>query len=185
MEFHPQKIRDVIVVESDVYKDDRGFFRELFQQKKYDRGGIDRRFTQDNHSRSKQGVLRGLHYQLRRPQAKLVTAISGRIYDVAVDIRRGSPTFSQWVGVELSPDGPYQEIFVPEGFAHGFCVLSETADVMYKCSDYYEPGDERGILWSDHALGIDWPMRDPLLSAKDATLPELGNVNADRLPVYA
>jgi len=184
MEFHKQKIPEVITITMDQYKDDRGFFREIFQQERYTGGGIDRRFVQDNHSRSKRGVLRGLHYQLHRPQAKYLTAINGRIYDVAVDIRRGSPTYAHYVGVELSPDGPFQAIFIPEGFAHGFCVLSETADVMYKCSDYFDPKDDRGILWSDPSIDIDWPVSAPSLSSKDAGHPRLDDVKPELLPVY-
>ncbi|MGA1796231.1 MAG: dTDP-4-dehydrorhamnose 3,5-epimerase [bacterium] len=174
MKFTPTEIPGVVVVEPEVFEDARGLFMETFHRKKYASGGIDRAFVQDNYSLSVQGTLRGLHYQFPRPQAKLVYVLSGEIYDVAVDIRRDSPTFRQWVGITLSAENRRQ-FFVPEGFAHGFCVVSETARVLYKCTDFYHPEYDRGILWSDPSLAIRWPIREPLLSAKDAGLPMLEN----------
>lgn len=173
----------VLILEPKAFHDSRGFFIEAFHQKKYAGIGIDRVFVQDNRSHSIRDTLRGLHYQLRHPQAKLVFAISGEIYDVAVDIRKGSPAFGQSVGVKLSGKNGRQ-IYVPEGFAHGFCVLSETADVMYKCTDFYTPGDEYGILWSDPALGIEWPVEHPLLSEKDSKCPKLSDAPGSDLPDY-
>ncbi len=177
------ELAGVLVVEPVVYGDNRGFFLETFNQKRYAEAGLDRQFVQDNHSRSSRGVLRGLHYQLNHPQGKLVMAIKGEIFDVAVDIRRGSPTFGKWVGVNLSEEN-HKQIFVPEGFAHGFCVVSETADVVYKCTDVFIPGDDHGILWSDETIGIDWPTDEPGLSEKDAENPRLAEVGSDLLPVY-
>jgi dTDP-4-dehydrorhamnose 3,5-epimerase len=165
-------IPDVIVCERKVFRDSRGIFSELYRRQDYCAGGIDCEFVQDNHSRSVKGVLRGLHYQLRHPQAKLVTVVSGAVYDVAVDIRRGSPTFSKWVGVELSEDNG-RELYMPAGFAHGFCVLSERVEMIYRCTDYYRPDDDRGILWSDPDVGVKWPVVDPILSERDRNLPTL------------
>ena len=173
----------VLLIEPDVFKDSRGFFMETYHREKYSREGIDRIFVQDNHSHSKRGVLRGMHYQLHHPQGKLVYVITGEIFDVAVDIRSGSPTFGKWEGIYLSAENERQ-IFVPEGFAHGFCVLSENADVLYKCTDFYNPHDELGILWSDPTIGIDWPVETPVLSGKDSQYPELKEVSRDFLPSY-
>ena len=153
-----------------MFRDARGFFLETFHAGKYREGGIPYHFVQDNHSRSLRGTLRGLHAQRLRPQGKLVRAIRGEIFDVAVDIRKGSPTFGKWMGATLSAEN-FLQIFVPPGFAHGFCVLSEMAEVEYKCTDFYDGADEIGLLWS--SAGIDWPLKDPLLSAKDAALPRL------------
>jgi dTDP-4-dehydrorhamnose 3,5-epimerase len=155
---------------------------ESWHRKKFAELGLDVDFVQDNHSRSAKGVLRGLHYQLQRPQGKLVRVVSGAVFDVAVDIRKGSPTFGHWVGAELSEDNQHQ-LYVPPGFAHGFCVLSERADFLYKCTDYYVPGDEYGIRWDDPAIGIDWPGRDFVLSAKDAGNRCLADMDA-LLPDY-
>ena len=173
----------VLLIEPDVFKDERGFFLETFHQKKYADGKIVKSFVQDNWSHSTSKVLRGLHYQLRNPQAKLVYVITGEIFDVAVDIRRGSPTFGKWEGVYLSSENKRQ-IFVPEGFAHGFCVLSETADVLYKCSDFYNPDDEFGILWSDPTIGIEWPVKEPILSSKDSQYSRLSDTADNVLPVF-
>jgi dTDP-4-dehydrorhamnose 3,5-epimerase len=159
-----------MVVEPDVFRDERGFFLETFHAGKYRQGGIPYQFVQDNHSLSRRGTLRGLHAQRLRPQGKLVRAISGEIFDVAVDIRKGSPTFGKWMGATLSAEN-FRQIFVPPGFAHGFCVLSETAEVEYKCTDFYDGSDEIGLLWN--SAGINWPLKEPLLSAKDAALPRL------------
>jgi dTDP-4-dehydrorhamnose 3,5-epimerase len=163
-------IADVLIIEPRVFGDARGFFFESFNQKAFDEAvGSPVEFVQDNHSRSSRGVLRGLHYQLQQPQGKLVRVTRGSVFDVAVDIRRASPTFGQWVGTELSEEN-HRQFWVPAGFAHGFLVLSETADFLYKTTEYYAPAHERCIAWDDPAIGIDWPALDiaPKLSAKDA-----------------
>jgi len=172
LRFLPSELPDVVLVEPDVFRDARGFFLETFHADKYRKGGIEGPFVQDNHSRSARGTLRGLHAQLRRPQGKLVRAVRGEIFDVAVDIRRRSPTFGKWVSTVLSEEN-FRQIFVPPGFAHGFCVLSEMAEIEYKCTDFYFRDDEIGIRWDDPALGVPWPIREPLLSPKDAALPLL------------
>lgn len=172
----------VLVFEPDVFSDQRGFFLETYHQQRYQEAGIAEAFVQDNHSHSSQGTLRGLHYQLRHPQGKLVRVCSGEVFDVAVDIRRGSPHFGQWYGEYLSAKNNKQ-LYVPPGFAHGFCVLSQTADFMYKCTDFYDPTDERGVAWDDQNLGINWPINAPILSTKDAALPKLSELT-DRLPVF-
>ena len=173
----------VFLIEPMVFEDDRGFFLETYHEKKYPEAGIDKPFVQDNHSHSCRGTLRGLHYQLKHPQGKLVYVIRGEIFDVAVDIRRGSPTFGQWTGTILSEKNKHQ-LFIPEGFAHGLCVISETADVVYKCTDLYTTGDEYGILWSDPVIGIDWPVENPVLSEKDAESPRLMDVPEELFPLY-
>jgi dTDP-4-dehydrorhamnose 3,5-epimerase len=173
----------VLLIEPDVYRDPRGFFMETYHQEKYTEKSVDQVFVQDNYSHSKRGALRGLHYQLRHPQGKLIFVITGEIFDVAVDIRRGSPTFGKWVGGPLSAENKRQ-IFVPTGFAHGFCVVSETADVIYKCTDFYVSDDEHGIFWADPAIGIDWPINSPILSVKDSQYPGLSEVSEDLLPVH-
>ncbi len=162
-------IPDVVLIEPRVFGDARGFFFESFNQRAFDEAtGTSYQFVQDNHSRSSRGVLRGLHYQIEQPQGKLVRVVRGAVWDVAVDIRRGSPTFGQWVGAELSEDNQRQ-LWVPPGFAHGFVVLSESADFLYKTTDYYAPEHERCIAWNDAQLGIRWPYEgQPQLSAKDA-----------------
>ncbi len=181
MNFTPLEIPDVILVEPDVFGDARGFFTETFHAGKYAAGGIDRSFVQDNLSFSQRGILRGLHFQLRRPQAKLVYVVSGEVFDVAVDLRRGSPTFGTWCGRVLSAEN-HRQMFIPEGFAHGFCVLSETATFLYKCGALYAPDDDRGVLWNDPDVGIRWPLEHPLLSAKDQRLPRLRDLAPDQLP---
>ena len=162
-------IPDVVLIEPKVFGDARGFFFESFNQKAFNEAtGTNHAFVQDNHSRSGQGVLRGLHYQIQQPQGKLVRVARGRVWDVAVDIRKSSPTFGQWVGAELSEDNQHQ-LWVPPGFAHGFVVLSESADFLYKTTDYYAPEHERCIAWNDPQLAIRWPYEaEPRLSAKDA-----------------
>jgi len=177
------KIPEVLVVEPEVFGDSRGFFLETYHSKKYMEKGIKKPFIQDNHSRSSRGTLRGLHYQLKPPQAKLVYVATGEILDVAVDIRKGSSTFGKWVGIILSEENRFQ-LYVPEGFAHGFCVLSETADVIYKCSALYSPGDDRGVNWSDKSININWPAKDLLLSDKDKNLPMLKDIPEISLPSY-
>lgn len=169
MEFVPTSIPDVILIKPKVFEDPRGFFLETFREDAFAKAGILERFVQENHSASQRGVLRGLHYQIRQTQGKLVRAISGEIYDVAVDIRRSSPTFGQWVGIILSAENKFQ-LWIPRGFAHGFYVLSERAEVTYKVTDYYAPEWERSLLWNDSKLGIDWALKgndSPILSQKD------------------
>ena len=158
---------------------------ETHHQARYAEAGLNRVFVQDNHSRSKKHVLRGLHYQLTQPQGKLVFVVAGEIFDVAVDIRKGSPTFGKWTGAYLSDENK-QQIYVPEGFAHGFVVLSEFADVIYKCTDFYAPGDERGIYWADPSIAINWPIKDPILSDKDRECPRLFDAGtANHLPCFS
>ncbi len=183
MKFTETPLPGVILIEPDVFEDSRGFFMETFHMGKYGKAGINQPFVQDNHSHSRKGTLRGLHYQLRSPQAKLVYVVRGEVLDVAVDIRRGAATFGQWTGTRLSAKNKRQ-IFIPQGFAHGFCVLSETADVIYKCSDLYAPGDDYGIAWSDPAIGILWPGDAPILSEKDRAYPKLRDIPEDHLPLY-
>ena len=183
MKVTPTSLPDVIIIEPSAFEDRRGFFMETYHQKRYEHANIRCIFVQDNLSHSVRGILRGLHYQLQYPQAKLVQVTNGSIFDVAVDIRQGSQTFGKWVGAHISDKNRHQ-IFVPEGFAHGFCVLSETADVIYKCTDFYAPDDEGGILWSDPNIGIDWPITDPVLSDKDSQYSCLRDVPPERLPVY-
>ncbi|TVQ47830.1 MAG: dTDP-4-dehydrorhamnose 3,5-epimerase [Gloeocapsa sp. DLM2.Bin57] len=169
MQVIPTTIPDVLIIEPKVFGDDRGFFFESFNQQKFTEAtGITTDFVQDNHSRSRQGVLRGLHYQIQQPQGKLVRVVLGSIFDVAVDIRKSSPTFGQWVSCLLSAENKRQ-FWVPAGFAHGFLVVSEYAEVLYKTTDYYAPASERSILWNDADLQIDWPITgEPLISEKDA-----------------
>jgi len=174
------ELEGVTIIEPDVFGDHRGFFMETHNRKRYREHHIDRTFVQDNLSYSRRNILRGLHYQLPRPQAKLVQVLTGEIYDVAVDIRKGSPTFGKWVGVHLSGEN-HRQILVDEGFAHGFCVVSGTAQVAYKCSDYYHSEDEGGILWSDSTIGIEWPVKDPLISEKDRHFPLLADLAPQQL----
>ncbi|MBO6787711.1 MAG: dTDP-4-dehydrorhamnose 3,5-epimerase [Rhodospirillales bacterium] len=175
MRFTPTKIPEVILVEPDVFGDARGFLMETYHADKFTEGGIAESFVQDNHSRSVKRTLRGLHYQLAPfAQGKLVRVLSGVILDVAVDVRPQSPTFKKWVSAELSDDNKHQ-LWVPAGFAHGFLVLSETADVAYKCTAVYAPEHERAIIWNDPDIGIDWPTTDPVLSDKDAIAPRLAD----------
>ena len=162
-------IDGLLIIEPKVFEDSRGMFYEVYSKNRYKEHGIPC-FTQDNHSVSKKGVLRGLHYQVKPGQAKLVRVAQGEVFDVAVDIRKQSPTYGKWWGLLLSEINKLQ-LYIPIGFAHGFCVLSESAEVLYKCSDYYSPENERGILWNDPSLAIDWPIKDPILSEKDAVYP--------------
>lgn len=182
MRFEPTALDGVIIVEPTVHRDSRGFFVETYHADRYREGGIAPAFIQDNHSRSVRGTLRGLHAQSRHPQGKLVRAVEGEIFDVAVDIRRGSPTFLHWVGVTLSADN-FRQLFVPVGYAHGFCVTSEIAQVEYKCTDIYDPEHELRIAWDDPDIGIEWPIADPVLSAKDCTGVR-ARALADLLPEY-
>lgn len=174
------EIQDVHIIEPQVFTDDRGYFLETYHGRRFKSAGLSDVFVQDNLSYSIKNALRGLHFQVTRPQAKLVQVISGEIFDVAVDIRRTSPTFGHWVSVHLSEQNKWQ-VYIPPGCAHGFCVLSKNARVFYKCSDFYDPGDEGGILWSDPALAIDWPIPHPIVSEKDAALPFLDEIPTEKL----
>jgi dTDP-4-dehydrorhamnose 3,5-epimerase len=166
------KLPGVVIIEPTVYGDERGFFLESYQKQRYQEAGLNLEFIQDNHSRSSYGVLRGLHFQKTKPQGKLVRVVSGEVYDVAVDINPESPTYGQYEAVTLSADNKRQ-FYVPPGYAHGFVVLSETADFEYKCTDYYDPSDEGGIIWNDPDIAINWPVDNPTLSPKDEQLPKL------------
>ena len=183
MKLLPTELEEVFVIEPRVFHDPRGFFMETFHRERYEALGLHADFCQDNLSFSSKNTLRGLHYQHPHEQAKLVQVLQGEIFDVAVDIRRGSPTFGRAVGVSLS-ESNRRQLFIPRGFAHGFCVLSETALFAYKCSDLYAPDCDRGVQWSDPALGIAWPIENPLLSAKDQGLPLLKDIPPEKLPVY-
>jgi dTDP-4-dehydrorhamnose 3,5-epimerase len=170
------KLNDCVIIEPKVFGDERGFFLETFQAERYtSQAGITLPFVQDNHSRSSKSVLRGLHFQKTKPQGKLVRVVRGQVYDVAVDIRNGSPTYGQWEGLILSEENKTQ-LWVPPGFAHGFVVLSDTADFEYKCTDYYDPSDEGSILWNDSDLDIPWPIDNPILSNKDASADRLADL---------
>ena len=175
---------DVLILEPQVFGDARGFFYESYNKGKWQQAGIEADFIQTNVSRSAKGVLRGLHYQWPNPQGKLVSVLDGDVYDVAVDIRRGSPTFGQWTAVVLSAENK-RHFWIPEGYAHGFVTLSETALFNYVCTDTYDREADAGVRWNDAALAIDWPVASPLLSDKDARLPFLADVAPDRLPPYA
>jgi dTDP-4-dehydrorhamnose 3,5-epimerase len=176
------ELPEVIVVEPDVHRDPRGFFVETYHEEKYRAIGIAGPFVQDNQSRSVRGTIRGLHLQVGRPQAKLIRVLEGEIFDVAVDVRRGSPTFGRWVGNRLSADS-FKQCYVPTGFAHGFGVLTPFAMIAYKCTDLYDPAAEVGIAWNDPALAISWPVDEPLLSERDRRHPPLASLT-DRLPQY-
>ena len=165
----------VLIIEPKVFGDARGFFIETFQVERYREIGITQPFVQDNHSRSQRGVLRGLHFQKTRPQGKLVRVSRGAVYDVAVDINPKSPTFGRYVGVELSDDN-HRQLWIPAGYAHGFCVISAVADFEYKCTDFYFPEDEGGLIWNDPEVAIPWPIAQPSLSGKDTVLPTLRDI---------
>jgi dTDP-4-dehydrorhamnose 3,5-epimerase len=171
----------LLVIEPKVFADERGFFLENYQRDRYRDAGVTEEFLQDNHSRSAGGVLRGMHFQVRRPQAQIVTVMRGRIFDVAVDLRQNSKTFKQWFGTELSDQGPRQ-IYMAAGFAHGFCVLSEAADLHYKVSRFYDHGDEGGLLWSDPEIGIRWPICSHVIAPRDLAFPQFREIPGDRLP---
>ncbi len=180
MRFTPTEIAGVVIIEPDVFRDGRGYFLETYHADKYAAGGIHGPFVQDNHSRSMGKTLRGLHLQLKRPQGKLIRVIEGEIFDVAVDVRRRSPTFGRWVSVRLSAEN-FKQCFVPPGFAHGFCVLTPVAQVEYKCTNLYDKESEIGIAWNDPGLAIPWPVSDPILSDRDRNHPTLAE-QIDRLP---
>jgi len=173
----------VLIIEPDVHADGRGFFVETYHAGKYGALGIDGPFVQDNHSQSTGGTIRGMHLQLRRPQGKLVRVIEGEIYDVAVDVRRGSPTFGRWSAVTLSAAN-FRQCYIPRGFAHGFCVVTASAQVEYKCTDLYDPQGEVGIAWNDASLAIAWPVDNPILSSRDRCNPALAEL-AGSLPTWA
>ena len=175
MKFVPSELPEVIVIEPDVLQDRRGFFLETYHIEKYRAGGITDAFVQDNHSRSARGTLRGLHLQLQHPQGKLIRVIEGEIFDVAVDVRRGSPTFGKWVGITLSA-GNFKQCYIPKGFAHGFAVVSDIAQVEYKCTDIYHPASEIGIAWDDPDIAIAWPVSSPILSDRDKRHPRLAEI---------
>jgi dTDP-4-dehydrorhamnose 3,5-epimerase len=177
------KLPGVLIIEPDIFGDSRGFFMETYHKERYGAAGMDAEFVQDNTSFSTNGTLRGLHFQYPHSQAKLVQVFMGEVFDVAVDIRKGSPTFGQWFGTTLSSDNK-QQLFIPEGFAHGFCVLSETALFTYKCTEFYSPADERGILWSNPDIGIEWPINRPLLSVKDEKYPYFNDLKPEYLPLF-
>ena len=183
MKITPTRLPDVLLIEPDVHRDDRGFFLETWHADKFAAAGLDRKFVQDNHSRSGRGTLRGLHAQLVHPQGKLVRCSLGELFDVAVDIRAGSPTFGQSVGVTLSADN-FKQLWIPEGFAHGFCVTSEFAELQYKCTDVYDPTGEITVAWDDPTLANDWPIEDPLVSPKDAVGSRLADFDTSALPQY-
>jgi len=178
------KLIGVKLIEPKVFEDTRGFFLETYNDQRYKESGVDVRFVQDNHSHSERHVLRGLHYQLRFPQGKLVSVVRGEVLDVVVDIRVGSPTFKQWVSFVLSADNHHQ-LYVPPGYAHGFVVLSEQADFVYKCTDYYHPEDEKGLAWNDKTLAINWEIEHPILSDKDRQNKLLDQLQrTEELPLY-
>jgi dTDP-4-dehydrorhamnose 3,5-epimerase len=178
MRIHQTPLQGLLVLEPVVHRDERGFFLESYSARTLEAQGITTTFVQDNHSRSVRNTIRGLHYQAGEGQVKLVRVTAGAILDVAVDIRWGSPTFGQWFGQVLSAEN-FLQMYLPVGFAHGFCVLSDVADVAYKCSSYYAPHDERGLAWNDPAIGIDWSVRDPILSARDQQHPTLAQIPRD------
>jgi dTDP-4-dehydrorhamnose 3,5-epimerase len=182
MRFLTTELPGVLIIEPDVYRDARGFFLESYHAQKYLDGGLSLPFVQDNHSFSIRGTVRGLHAQSRRPQGKLLRVIQGEVFDVAVDIRRGSAMFGRWVGIHLSSEN-FRQCYIPPGFAHGFAVLSESAQLEYKCTDYYDPSDEISVLWDDPEIGIAWPVENPTLSPKDRVAPRLRDL-AERLPLY-
>lgn len=177
-------IPGVLLLRPKVFRDERGFFFESYHQERFADLGIHDKFVQDNHSSSRRNTVRGLHYQLKHAQAKLCRVVVGEVFDVAVDIRRGSPTFGKWVGAVLSAENQ-QQIYIPPGFAHGFAALSDTAEFLYKCSDLYYPDDEYGVLWNDPQLKIDWKVRDPIISPKDKQFLPLAKVAAELLPRFS
>ncbi|WP_028313251.1 dTDP-4-dehydrorhamnose 3,5-epimerase [Desulfatibacillum aliphaticivorans] len=183
MKIQETSLPGVLIVEPSVFSDHRGLFMETYHSDRFAAHGLDVKFVQDNLSLSGENVLRGLHYQIKHVQTKLVQAVQGRIFDVAVDVRKGSPSFGQWTGAVLD-DESHRQMFIPAGFAHGFCVLSKEARVCYKCDALYAPGDEGTLLWSDPDVGVEWPLSDPILSEKDQAGPRLKDIPPNRLPVY-
>ena len=182
MRFLPTEIPGICIIEPEVHRDDRGYFLESYHLDKFRRAGITQPFVQDNHTKSVGGTIRGLHLQLRHPQGKLIRVIEGEVFDVAVDVRLGSPTFGRWVGLTLSAEN-FRQCYVPPGFAHGFCTVSPVAQVVYKCTTIYDPTAEIGVVWNDPTLAIQWPIAEPRLSPRDRSLPPLSDV-LEKLPVY-
>lgn len=182
-EFESTSIDEVQLIKPKVFSDQRGFFAEMYRSDQFMKAGIGQEFVQDNISKSNRGILRGLHYQIENQQAKLVFCPYGKIFDVAVDLRIGSPTYGKYVSAELGEENQHL-LYIPEGFAHGFCVLSKEALFLYKCSDYYNPDGERGIAWNDPQISIDWPLNEPVISDKDSNLPNLEDVNNSDLPLF-
>lgn len=176
------ELSGVLLIEPRCFTDERGFFLECFQSQRYREVGINDEFAQDNHSRSVKGVLRGLHFTIKNRQAQIVTVMRGKIFDVVVDLRKSSATFGRWFGAELSDDGPRRQIYMAPGFAHGYCVLSESADLHYKVSRLYDLADEGGLIWNDADLGIRWPIANPIISARDSAYPSLRQLDSARLP---
>ncbi len=176
------ELSGALIIEPHCFGDERGFFLESFQSLRYREAGIVQEFVQDNHSRSTKGVLRGLHFTVKHPQAQIVTVIRGKIFDAVVDLRKSSSTFGRWFGAELSDDGPRRQIYMAPGFAHGFCVLSEVADLHYKVSRLYDRSDERGIAWNDPQIGIRWPIENPIISKRDSAYPTLIQLDCATLP---
>jgi len=170
--FIETELKDAFIVEPHVHGDERGFFMETYSYRDFEKSNMPHKFIQDNHSKSRKDVLRGLHFQKSHPQGKLVRVVSGRLYDAIVDLRKDSPTFKKWIGVELSEHNK-RMLYVPEGFAHGTLSLTDDVELLYKCTDYYHPEDEGGILWNDPDIGIEWPVQNPILSSKDAGWPLL------------
>lgn len=183
MQITETSLPGVLLIQPRVFGDARGFFMETYRENVLAGAGIRETFVQDNHSRSARGVLRGLHYQLQHPQAKLCRVSQGEVLDIAVDVRVGSPSFGKWVGVVLSGEN-HAQLYIPKGFAHGFVVRSETADFLYKCSDYFDAADDRGVLWNDASLGIDWQTAEPILSEKDQRYLPLAEIAREQLPSY-
>lgn len=177
------ELAEVQIFEPEIFEDRRGYFFETFQSRRYAENGIQDNFVQDNFSHSIKNVLRGLHYQLEKPQGKLVWVAQGSVFDVVVDIRHGSPTFGRWIGVVLNDQNHWQ-LYVPPGFAHGFYVLSATVDFVYKVTDYYDPASERGIYWKDERLNIEWPGENPIVSERDAAYAALNEIDRSNLPLY-
>ena len=183
MKISTTAIEGILIIEPKTFRDKRGFFMETYNQRRYNASGINATFVQDNLSYSLKNTVRGLHFQMKHPQAKLIQVILGEIFDVAVDLRPASDTFGKWVGIHLSNKNTRQ-VFIPEGFAHGFCVLSEFAYFCYKCSDFYAPDDESGIIWSDPDIGIEWPVENPIISEKDKQYQKLSGLTAEQLPSF-
>lgn len=181
MKVRKTPLSGLVLIQPESFHDERGFFLETYQSSRYREAGIADAFVQDNHSRSKNGVLRGLHYQVNKPQAQLLTVMRGRIFDVAVDLRKNSPTFARWFGAELSDQG-FRQIYMAPGFAHGFYVLSDWADLHYKVTQEYDSSDEGGLLWCDPEIAIEWPVPRPMLSQRDASYPRLSDINLTELP---
>jgi len=181
MQIRQTGLAGLVLIEPQSFRDERGFFLETYRASHYRDAGVLDEFVQDNHSRSARGVLRGLHFTVKKPQAQIVTVMRGKIFDVAVDLRRSSTTFGRWFGAELSDDG-LRQIYMAAGFAHGFCVLSDVADLHYKVSQTYDHADEGGLLWNDPEIGIHWPIEVPIVSDRDAAYPRLRDLNAESLP---